>query len=191
MRDPKQWAKVPVCLKREIVAAMGGQNSELYVHFRKLAVEAYMILRKHASTFLTLLACMSGSAIECFSADSSSVSLEFAIAQVCSKISYGRFCFTYVPWYVPLSYTTGVISYLPSLVRISRTITTVISCTFCKTVAVHACADFRCTDSEFVTLLYSLAVSEVGVFGMWSPRACQRCSACVYPDGRKIQDGCQ
>jgi hypothetical protein len=87
MRDPKQWAKVPVCLKREIVAAMGGQNSELYVHFRKLAVEAYMILRKHASTFLTLLACMSGSAIECFSADSSSVSLEFAIAQVRSKQS--------------------------------------------------------------------------------------------------------
>lgn len=82
MRDPKQWAKVPVCLKREIVAAMGGQNSELYVHFRKLAVEAYMILRKHAATFLTLLACMSGSAIECFSADSSAVSLEFAIAQV-------------------------------------------------------------------------------------------------------------
>lgn len=82
MRDPKQWAKVPVCLKREIVAAMGGQNSELYVHFRKLAVEAYMILRKHSSTFLTLLACMSGSAIECFSTDSSAVSLEFAIAQV-------------------------------------------------------------------------------------------------------------
>jgi phosphatidylinositol kinase/protein kinase (PI-3 family) len=82
MRDPKQWAKVPVCLKREIVAAMGGQNSDLYEHFRKLAVEAYMILRKHAATFLTLLSCMAGSAIECFTGDSSAVSLEFAISQV-------------------------------------------------------------------------------------------------------------
>lgn len=81
MRDPKQWAKVPVCLKREIIAAMGGQTSELYTNFRKLAVEAYIILRKHAPLFLTLLSCMAGSQIECFSADSSA-SLEFAISQV-------------------------------------------------------------------------------------------------------------
>lgn len=88
MRDPKQWAKVPVCLKREIIAAMGGQTSELYTNFRKLAVEAYIILRKHASLFLTLLSCMAGSQIECFSADSSATSLEFAMSQVCTLLSW-------------------------------------------------------------------------------------------------------
>lgn len=83
MRDPKQWAKVPVPLKRDIIAAMGGQASEDYKHFRKLAVEAYIILRKHAALFLTLLGCMSGSAIDCFAGDSAAVSLDFALAQVC------------------------------------------------------------------------------------------------------------
>lgn len=84
MRDPKQWAKVPVPLKREIISAMGGQNSEDYKHFRKLAVEAYIILRKHSTLFLTLLTCMAGSPIDCFSGDSTTaVSLDFALAQVC------------------------------------------------------------------------------------------------------------
>lgn len=82
MRDPKQWAKVPVPLKREIISAMGGQNSEDYKHFRKLAVEAYIILRKHSTLFLTLLTCMAGSPIDCFSGDTTAVSLDFALAQV-------------------------------------------------------------------------------------------------------------
>jgi phosphatidylinositol kinase/protein kinase (PI-3 family) len=82
MRDPKQWAKVPVALKRELITAMGGQNSEDYKTFRKLAVEAYIILRKHSSLFLTLLGCMAGSPIECFSGDAAGVSLNFALAQV-------------------------------------------------------------------------------------------------------------
>jgi hypothetical protein len=82
MRDPKSWAKVPVPLKRSIISAMGGQQSEDYKHFRKLAVEAYIILRKHSSLFLTLLACMMGSAIDCFSGDSAAISLDFALSQV-------------------------------------------------------------------------------------------------------------
>ena len=82
MRDPKQWAKVPVPLKREIISAMGGQTSEDYKHFRKLAVEAYIILRKHASLFLTLLSCMAGSSIDCFSGDTAGVSLDFVLSQV-------------------------------------------------------------------------------------------------------------
>ena len=82
MRDPKQWAKVPVPLKREIISAMGGQASEDYKHFRKLAVEAYIILRKHASLFLTLLSCMAGSSIDCFSGDTAGVSLDFVLSQV-------------------------------------------------------------------------------------------------------------
>jgi Phosphatidylinositol 3- and 4-kinase len=82
MRDPKQWAKVPVPLKRDIIAAMGGQGSEDYKHFRKLAVEAYIILRKHASLFLTLLSCMAGSSIDCFSVDAGGVNLDFILSQV-------------------------------------------------------------------------------------------------------------
>lgn len=93
MRDPKQWAKVPVPLKRDIVEAMGGQLSEDYKHFRKLAVEAYIILRKHAALFLTLLGCMSGSAIYCRAGDSAAVSLDFALAQVrCSRRSPALSC---------------------------------------------------------------------------------------------------
>jgi phosphatidylinositol kinase/protein kinase (PI-3 family) len=74
---------VPVSLKRDIISAMGGQSSEDYKHFRKLAVEAYIILRKHSSLFLTLLSCMAGSPLECFSGDSAAVSLDFALSQVC------------------------------------------------------------------------------------------------------------
>ena len=87
MRDPKQWAKVPVPLKREIISAMGGQASEDYKHFRKLAVEAYIILRKHASLFLTLLSCMAGSSIDCFSGDTAGVSLDFVLSQVRDRVN--------------------------------------------------------------------------------------------------------
>ena len=85
MRDPKQWAKVPVPLKRELVLAMGGPGSPDYKHFRTLAVEAYIILRKHARLLLTLLTCMAGASIECFSSsgnDAAGVSLDFVLSQV-------------------------------------------------------------------------------------------------------------
>ena len=83
MRDPKQWAKVPVPLKREIVLALGGPGSADYKHFRTLAVEAYIILRKHARLLLAMLTCMAGASIECFSTgDAAGVSLDFVLSQV-------------------------------------------------------------------------------------------------------------
>jgi hypothetical protein len=88
MRDPKQWAKADVPLKRSIINALGGQQSEDYKHFRKLAVEAYIILRKHSTLFLTLLVCMMGSAIDCFSGDYAAKSLDFTLSQVGHSTSY-------------------------------------------------------------------------------------------------------
>lgn len=82
MRDPKPWAKVPMAIKPQIVAAMGGQFSEPYRQFAKHAVEAYCILRKHANLFLTLLSCMAGSSLDCFAGVNNAVTLDFALSQV-------------------------------------------------------------------------------------------------------------
>jgi phosphatidylinositol 3-kinase len=51
-------------LCKEMIEAMGGADSGLYVRFRMLACEAYNILRKSADLILSLFHLMAGASIE-------------------------------------------------------------------------------------------------------------------------------
>eukprot|EP00960_Hanusia_phi_P040500 754489-Hanusia_phi.AAC.2 len=52
--DPKPFAP-PMKLSEQMVMAMGGRSSRRYLEFQKVCCKAYLILRKHARTFLNLL----------------------------------------------------------------------------------------------------------------------------------------
>lgn len=62
-QDPKPFPP-PMKLCKEMIEAMGGQDSIYYVQFRMYACEAYNILRKSADLILSLFHLMAGSAIE-------------------------------------------------------------------------------------------------------------------------------
>ncbi|KIY96448.1 phosphatidylinositol 3-kinase [Monoraphidium neglectum] len=61
--DPKPFPP-PMKLCKEMIEAMGGADSGLYVRFRMLACEAYNILRKSADLILSLFHLMAGASIE-------------------------------------------------------------------------------------------------------------------------------
>ena len=51
-------------LCKEMIEAMGGADSALYVRFRMLACEAYNILRKSSDLIMSLFHLMAGASIE-------------------------------------------------------------------------------------------------------------------------------
>jgi hypothetical protein len=51
-------------LCKEMIEAMGGAGSQLYVQFRMFSCEAYNILRKSADLILSLFHLMAGASIE-------------------------------------------------------------------------------------------------------------------------------
>eukprot|EP00882_Tetradesmus_deserticola_P018770 GHRQ01020156.1.p2 GENE.GHRQ01020156.1~~GHRQ01020156.1.p2 ORF type:complete len:160 (+),score=58.95 GHRQ01020156.1:228-707(+) len=61
--DPKPFPP-PMKLCREMIEAMGGQDSSYYVQFRMFSCEAYNILRKSADLILSLFHLMAGASIE-------------------------------------------------------------------------------------------------------------------------------
>ncbi|KAF8067321.1 Phosphatidylinositol 3-kinase [Scenedesmus sp. PABB004] len=61
--DPKPFPP-PMKLCREMIEAMGGQDSSYYVQFRMYSCEAYNILRKSADLILSLFHLMAGASIE-------------------------------------------------------------------------------------------------------------------------------
>ncbi|MEW5302904.1 MAG: hypothetical protein WDW36_005643 [Sanguina aurantia] len=66
--DPKPFPP-PMKLCREMIEAMGGQDSVYYVQFRMYACEAYNILRKSADLILSLFHLMAGASIEAIRQD--------------------------------------------------------------------------------------------------------------------------
>eukprot|EP00877_Chromochloris_zofingiensis_P002248 jgi/Chrzof1/12023/Cz06g18140.t1 len=61
--DPKPFPP-PMKICKEMVEAMGGQDSSYYVQFRMYSCEAYNILRKNADLILSLFHLMAGASIE-------------------------------------------------------------------------------------------------------------------------------
>eukprot|EP00200_Dunaliella_tertiolecta_P009890 CAMPEP_0202375868 /NCGR_PEP_ID=MMETSP1127-20130417/6472_1 /ASSEMBLY_ACC=CAM_ASM_000462 /TAXON_ID=3047 /ORGANISM="Dunaliella tertiolecta, Strain CCMP1320" /LENGTH=1054 /DNA_ID=CAMNT_0048973485 /DNA_START=2551 /DNA_END=5712 /DNA_ORIENTATION=+ len=66
--DPKPFPP-PMKICKEMVEAMGGQDSPWYGQFRMYACEAYNILRKSADLILSLFHLMAGASIEAIRAD--------------------------------------------------------------------------------------------------------------------------
>lgn len=60
--DPKPFPP-PMKLCKEMIEAMGGADSALYVRFRMLACEAYNILRKSSDLIMSLFHLMAGASI--------------------------------------------------------------------------------------------------------------------------------
>jgi len=67
-RDPKPFPP-PMKLCKEMVLAMGGSESNLYMDFRRFCCLAFNILRKHANLILNLLSLMGDANIPNLSAD--------------------------------------------------------------------------------------------------------------------------
>lgn len=55
--DPKSWPP-PMKITREMVMAMGGDNSQHYYKFRNLACEAYTLLRRKSNIIIILFGLM-------------------------------------------------------------------------------------------------------------------------------------
>lgn len=66
--DPKPFPP-PMKLCKEMIEAMGGQDSNYYVQFRMYSCEAYNILRKSADLILSLFHLMAGSSIDAIRQD--------------------------------------------------------------------------------------------------------------------------
>jgi hypothetical protein len=78
-------------LCKEMIEAMGGADSGLYVRFRMLACEAYNILRKNADLILSLLHLMAGASIEAVRANPENAMLKLQ-ARAAPRRGAGRRC---------------------------------------------------------------------------------------------------
>jgi phosphatidylinositol 3-kinase len=67
-------------LCKEMIEAMGGADSSLYVRFRMLACEAYNILRKSADLILSLFHLMAGASIEAIRANPENAMLKLQVS---------------------------------------------------------------------------------------------------------------
>jgi phosphatidylinositol kinase/protein kinase (PI-3 family) len=73
-------------LCKEMIEAMGGADSGLYVRFRMLACEAYNILRKSADLILSLFHLMAGASIEAIRSNPENAMLKLQVRRNSARI---------------------------------------------------------------------------------------------------------